>query len=303
MGPKRKYDEEEVSNKQPKYFPTSIDSDEEVEPLYDIPSDQESNEENLMDVSEFRSEIKDDQVDEGLHLNDDDNANQKSIDIEAFDIEEDLKSGVFDKDGNYIRNNPLNRADNDSDEDEYWLKESIEKNDIADVESKPVKAPKTNYTALEALYRLYFLSASEVDGNVFSTLAHLNKLKKQVKKENRSIFLQYITNTINLITTCVDILERKGFENIYDSGRKQFAQLIKEEAFDQKELVNPLNTKYWMYKWVNQHKIYGPYSCYEMQHWKETYFRDRVVVKIKDDVDSPEKWLYIGAVDFIRRKR
>lgn len=307
MGTKRKYTDEEISTKQAKHYATVDDSDEELD--NELDSDDDSGRQDLLNVDEFR---------EGLDENDDNlrqtvsDVNVESVDndpeiesvaMEAFDIKDDLKSGVFDKDGNFIRRASLEGDRLDSDEDEFWLKESIEKHDIAQVRTKDT-TQKVNFTALEALYRLYFLSSVSSDqSNVLLTLANLNKLKKTFKKQNLTNVLPYISNAINLITICVDILERKGFENVYECNRKKFGVLIKEEAFGEDVLIDPLKSKIWMYRWVGKDKVYGPFSCYEMQHWKNTYFKDRVLVRIEDDEDTADNWLHISTIEFMKIKK
>lgn len=224
----------------------------------------------------------------------------EDVQIEPFNIDDDIKTGKFDKEGNYTQYKKLN---NDNFQQDKWLDEfadikTTQKPKIKLVsnrnsQKKRIQRQKRHYMVEEALLRLkYFISKN---GTVISTLGDLNKLRKS---QDNGEFRSYISNSINFVTDLIEILEQKSIKDVYNLTRNDISSLLKEEALSDKSL-DDLNDKIWSFKWLkNMREVYEFYSTKEMGEWNYNYFVGNVLVKFKDDEDKIENWIHISCVHF-----
>lgn len=233
-----------------------------------------------------------------------------AVKIEAFNIEEETKHGIFDLDGNYIE--AKEDADDAMQDQDRWIEDfkdvkkvaMSQQQNAALISQKQRELQKQNrhYMIDEALIRLqYFLSASDT---VMNTLANLHKLRKmQEKKKQGSVHSDtkdYIKNAIDFISELLAILEQKGVEDLYYLTRPDITNLIQEEALSGSAVVDNYKTKLWSFKWINKQKeVHGLFTNYQMQYWKQSYFNHKAVVKFFDEPDEKRNWLHIDCITFI----
>lgn len=245
-----------------------------------------------------------------------------NVRIEAFDLEEETKVGVFDKDGNYIK--MRGTAEDEAQSQDQWMDDYTSSDAIRQAQLAKQKREATReeqrlknreskraYTPEEALVRLSFLV--DTGETVLGTLGRFNKYRseyvnqqKRARKDGSSVpsgldsKLKYTATAIALATELVEILEQKGIADVYDLTRERIHALIAEESLSHSGGVDNYQAKVWSFKWLHSAgSINEFYTNYEMQYWKQTYFNDGVVVKYKDDHDDEENWLHVRCVGFM----
>ncbi|ODQ80402.1 hypothetical protein BABINDRAFT_7836 [Babjeviella inositovora NRRL Y-12698] len=153
-------------------------------------------------------------------------------------------------------------------------------------------------TSMEALQRLN---------------AKLMQIKKQFKRR-KGARIQQMEETypelkstrehIESITSLCDVIAEKGINDIYEQEREELMRLYKKHSGKdfsvargqqankrtaddagldvQSEAVDSGTVeanKKWVFRWVGDSEIHGPYSNYEMNYWKQTYFDNGVEVR------------------------
>lgn len=143
-------------------------------------------------------------------------------------------------------------------------------------------------------------------------LARLNpkKLRKKKKKgdddDNNKNSIANHEELINRITNvCSILINDKQIDDIYELTREELMRKFqtitgqsfnverslkrsREESEDEDDENSQINNidygeKIWEFRWIGDEDedkvINGPYSSYEMNHWKETYFENKVEVR------------------------
>ncbi|SCU95835.1 LAFA_0G02586g1_1 [Lachancea sp. 'fantastica'] len=248
------------------------------------------------------------------------------IKLDAFNLEEESKTGVFDQFGNYTETKP-NAEDEVQDQDRWYddykedeqlqkAKKSQEKMaEDENIRREQFSKNKRLYTLEESLKRLlYFLDENET---VLTTLGKLNVVRERYKKRkaktktsqkkidedsalHEKLCFQYVVHSINFLTELLDIVGKKGIPDVNELTRIRVAALIEEESLGD-EPINDYETKLWSFKWLRDlATVNGPFTNYEMQSWKSTYFQDNVVVKYgDDDPNEARNWIHISCVHFM----
>ncbi|SMN19500.1 similar to Saccharomyces cerevisiae YHR156C LIN1 Non-essential component of U5 snRNP [Maudiozyma saulgeensis] len=258
-------------------------------PLLDIEKFNRTNELNSIQEKSSQNPT------ENITINDD------SIKIEAFNLDEDVENGNFDKDGYYIRKN--DSSNDSSNEQDQWIDNTSDVNSAQlskekqfayiRKQTRDLRKRSRHYMVEDALVHLKYFIRKE--GTVLTTLGDLNKMRKTTKDEMTK---KYISNGINFITDLIDILEQKDFKNIYQCTREDISRLIKEESLSEVQPDNPKN-KLWCFKWMkNLDVVHESYSTIEMNNWNKSYFRGKVLVKFQSDDDKLENWIHISCLDF-----
>ncbi|QLQ78766.1 hypothetical protein HG537_0B01150 [Torulaspora globosa] len=261
---------------------------------------ENNTEDDMFKIDQGSRNMSNDQYDEDIindspdtHLPDD-----GDIKVEAFNLEQEREEGCLDEAGNYI---PTKEHDEDALQDQdLWI------NDFKDVqkaaasqkhaetsrriENRKVQQSSRHYMIDEALLRFYFFLSH--DGTIIDSLAKLNKRRKTGH--------QYVLNSINYISDLINILEQKGLEDVYLLSRSEVATSYKEECLNDSAVIDDCKSLIWSFRWLSKPTVvYGPYTNYQMQRWKSSYFKDNVVVRFHDDEDRPENWLDINSVTFM----
>lgn len=253
------------------------------------------NTDNLMTKEEFNAENEIEDMDDGK-----DDASETEEGIEAFNMDEEMAAGQFDKQGNYISTQSNNKGDLDS---EVWIDEVGDVQKVAEAHKtqiismrkrdRHISKARRKYMLDEALVRLFYCVDNEE--SILETLARFNALRKKASDE---IVVSTISNAIDLLTDIIDILEKKDIEDIYDLTSPKIKELVEEESLSRNPIDDPKG-KNWSFKWITgSQKIYEYYSDYEMKYWKDTYFNNNVIVKYKDDEDNPKNWLHVSCLSF-----
>lgn len=222
---------------------------------------------------------------------------EEDVNIEPFNIDNEMEHGVFDKDGNYIEKE--GNGDDELRDDEEWMNNVIDTKKINQIEKKEdTKAQNSRfYMVHEALVLLKFFLIDDVN-TVLQSLGRLNKLRKMAISEN-SKSLKYIIYGIELLSDLINILESKGFNGIYEYNRKKVQEAIEEERLDDSSKVDDRKTKLWSFKWLSKlDQIHGRYTNYEMSYWQKTYFQNNVIVKFHSEPDQDENWIHISCLNF-----
>ena len=168
-----------------------------------------------------------------------------------------------------------------------------------------------NVEPLEVLLSDLILLLEPVESPM-EALARLNpkKLRKKKKKgdddDNNKNSIANHEELINRITNvCSILINDKQIDDIYELTREELMRKFqtitgqsfnverglkrsREESDDEDDENSQINNidygeKIWEFRWIgdeNEDKVInGPYSSYEMNHWKETYFENKVEVR------------------------
>ncbi|GAV48502.1 hypothetical protein ZYGR_0V00140 [Zygosaccharomyces rouxii] len=222
---------------------------------------------------------------------------KQDVQLESFNMDEDATQNESRNNMNdgYIQNGEDNRED-------QWIDEVEDVKGVAESQRRDkerrqqklneVQKRQRHYMVDEALIRLqYFINPGET---VLAALGRLNKLR------NRDESSGYVINAINFLTDLIDIIERKGIEDVYSLRRSDLFKLIEEESLGDSFSIDNYKTKMWSFKWIKKPDIiYGEYSNYQMQYWKKSYFQHNVAVKICFEPNEPVNWVHIDCVNFM----
>ncbi|CAI4039531.1 hypothetical protein SMKI_08G1990 [Saccharomyces mikatae IFO 1815] len=250
----------------------------------------------LLDIAEFKKENL-----VGLDYtieNSETEKEEEGVNIEPFNIDDEMEHGVFDRDGNYIKTE-IN-AENESQNNEEWMNDVIKTEDVNRLEKKQnVKAGNSrHYMVHEALILLKFFLADDKE-TALKSLGRLNKLRKKAITEQEKS-LRYVIHGIKLLSDLINILENKGFSEVYDFDRRKVEDAIEEEIFDESSRIDNHKTKLWDFKWLGKlDEKHGQYTNYEMSYWQKTYFHDNVVVKFQSEPDEDQNWIHVSCLRFM----
>ncbi|CAI1733419.1 hypothetical protein SEUBUCD646_0O03220 [Saccharomyces eubayanus] len=250
----------------------------------------------LLDIAEFRKENLVDldiTVDNGKVQEE-----EKIVDIEPFNIDDEVQHGVFDKDGNYIK--AEDNADDEPQDNEEWMNDVIDAEQANRLERKQNTRVQNSrhYMVHEALVIFKFFLTDDKE-TALEALARLNKLRKiAISKKSDSV--KYIIHGIELLSDLANILENKGFNGIYEYNRKKIQDAIEEELFDDASAINNQKTKLWSFRWLNKPgQTLGQFTNYEMSYWQNTYFQNNVIVKFREELDQDENWIHVSCLKFM----
>ncbi|GME74000.1 unnamed protein product [Ambrosiozyma monospora] len=181
--------------------------------------------------------------------------------MESFNLKKEMREGVFDESGNYIRNNNRSDSDSESDDDDddsddsktlesgrdTWLqginKEDIEKARLA--EQKRQTDQKAKFIELKKQARS--IDTADILGKlivlmvpaetVLELLQRLNgdvkKLSKQLKKKRGTEGgevgeeVKRVKLQIKDVTKFVGLLEDRGFKDVYEMSKEQFGRAFR----------------------------------------------------------------------------
>lgn len=304
--PVRKKFKSSLVNVDNEYNLNSSSSEEDIHSDSSEPDIRKDYEDNIANKEEVNSENvihqeKKEHDDESIDL-----GYSRSNTMETFNTKEEAAAGHFDKHGNYISHHG---ASDNEDEDDIFQGRSVD--ELKEIQ-KTAEAHKTQLLMLkkrerqiaknrrkymldEALLRLFYCTKNEY--TVLETLSYFNSLRKS---STNDIEVTAIGNAIDLLTDLIEILEKKGVEDVYELTRLKVKELLEEEESLSRISNDDKFDKLWSFKWINgSQKIHQFYSNYEMNYWKHNYFRGKVIVKFKDDDDIPKNWIHISCVTFI----
>ncbi|CAI4053500.1 hypothetical protein SUVZ_15G3120 [Saccharomyces uvarum] len=254
----------------------------------------------LLDIAEFRKEnladldttVGNSEVQEEVE------EEEENVDIEPFNIDDEVQHGVFDKDGNYIQ--AENDADDEPQDNEEWMNDVIDTGHANRLERKQNTRAQNSrhYMVHEALVIFKFFLVDDKE-TALESLARLNKLRKiAISKKSDSV--KYIIHGIELLSDLANILENKGFNGIYEYNRKKVQGAIEEELFDDASAINNQKTKLWSFRWLNKpSQTLGQFTNYEMSYWQKSYFQNNVIVKFGDELDQDENWIHVSCLKFM----
>ncbi|GEQ71875.1 hypothetical protein JCM33374_g5561 [Metschnikowia sp. JCM 33374] len=241
---------------------------------------------------------------------------QQDVQLEAFNLREEVESGKFDKDMNYIQG----VKDDSDDQEEPWMAEvstsDIQKAKMAQQRSSAGRLneatpPKPLSEVLSQLISL--LEPAE------TPMEALGRLRPQKRKRNKRVEKTPDTQpnneddshrkeTVFLITECCEMLvNEKGIASAYDMSREELMRAFSQEtgetfqakgtkrnADEMEAGASEYGEAIWEFRWVGETNTNGPYSEYEMKYWKDTYFDNNVEVR---KLDEPE-FVHVSRVSF-----
>ncbi|OBA20213.1 hypothetical protein METBIDRAFT_23699, partial [Metschnikowia bicuspidata var. bicuspidata NRRL YB-4993] len=238
------------------------------------------------------------------------------VQLEAFNLREEAESGNFDKDMNYIQHDK-----SDSEDDEPWMAGVS----VADIE-KARKAQQKSSRAGSQKYSVSSKSVPEILPDLIlvlepaetpmEALSRLRPEKKKLKQKTADLNETERKNAVFKLTDCCEqLVNDKGMTGAYDMSREELMRAYFQETgvnfqprgvkrdVEQMEKddgqhgtienqhatgENQYGKAIWEFRWVDDTEVHGPYSSYEMDHWKKTYFENRVEVRrIGDPVFCP----------------
>lgn len=203
-----------------------------------------------------------------------------AVQIEAFDLREELESGAFDDNLTYTRDA--------NDREDLWL-EGVNHTDVQRahkaqkqrLDRKRIEKPQAEILAL----LIRHLEPAETP---LEALARLKRSRDSCRKE-----------AIYNITEACGALS----ENSYDMSREEFKRLYQRQTgSDYAEPSQPHtqakkrkleDEKEWEFRWEGEDQVNGPYTSYEMAYWKDNYFENSVEVRRIGDV-----FTHVSKVDF-----
>lgn len=222
---------------------------------------------------------------------------KQDVQLESFNMDEDTTQNEpsNNTDDKYLQNEDYNRED-------QWIDEVEDVRGVAESQRRDkerrlqklneLKNRQRHYMVDEALIRLqYFINPGET---VLTALGRFNKLRSRNEPS------EYVVNAINFVTDLIDVIERKGIEDVYSLKRSDLSKLIEEESLGDSTSIDDYRTKIWSFKWIQKPEvIHGEYSNYQMQYWKKSYFQHKVAVKICFEPNEPVNWVHIDCVNFM----
>ncbi|KAK6456841.1 uncharacterized protein RJT20DRAFT_34865 [Scheffersomyces xylosifermentans] len=237
--------------------------------------------------------------------------NKKDPKMEAFDLRDEADEGRFDKDGNFIRQ----EEDDLTDAEEEWLND-YKKSDVKNakkaqemrerIEEKKLMDKSNDIMPIHELLTglIDLLEVAETPMEALARLAPRKKNKKLSKNGIDSDAEKLRKETVIKITDfCDKLINDKYLNDTYDLSKEELMRIYKQETgvefqqharglkrsrddedpedIEQDTLKKDIDygEKIWEFKWVGEEEVNGPYSSYEMEHWKETYFNNNVEVR------------------------
>ncbi|EMG50189.1 hypothetical protein G210_4795 [Candida maltosa Xu316] len=278
------------------------DEDDQVEP------------EKIEEISENDNDDDDDDDDGQDYYNHIEDIDERGIrkkpapKIEAFNLDEEEEEGRFDSEGNYIPNNKDDQTDNDDTWLDDYKKADIKKARKAQEEREKLNAQRRidQNVDMDPIEKLIadLVDLLEPDETPTEALVRLNL----EQKKNKSSLNGSIINKV--IDLCSTLTNDKDLDDVYELTREQLMRIFEKETGkpflatrgtkrsldeDNEEEETYYGEKIWEYRWIGEDEIYGPYSNYEMNHWKETYFENNVEVRKVGDTDFTS----VTSIDFL----
>lgn len=217
---------------------------------------------------------------------------KKEPKLEAFDLRDDAEEGQFDVDGNFIRN----AKEQDSMEDSWiddFKKSQVSKAKAAQEQRIRILEERRNNKnqdmslttdLLEQI--IHILEPAETPLEALAKLAPPKRSKKLAKDDN-----ERKQRVLTITELCDDLINDKSIPDAYDLSKEEFMRLYKQETGEDynhrkrkrsdsdDEDDEDEEPKIWYFRWIGDSAIHGPYSNYEMKHWKDTYFENKVEVR------------------------
>ncbi|ODV80117.1 uncharacterized protein CANTADRAFT_48916 [Suhomyces tanzawaensis NRRL Y-17324] len=256
-------------------------------------NDHESHEGEVddVDVARYYNEIED---------FDGERVTKKEPKLEAFDLKEESTEGKFDLDGNFIRHD---QKEEPNAEDE-WL-DGYKKHDIAKAKAaqerrelaKKRKMLSDEVSSIPEIL-IQLIPHLEPAETPIEALARLNpkKLKKKTQEQPEDKLKR--KNISEITHFCTLLSNENDISDIYEMTREELMRYYKSKTGQdfnttkrgvKRELEsdeenrtgndNEYGEKVWEFRWKGDEEVKGPYSSYEMNYWKETYFEGAVEVR------------------------
>lgn len=215
---------------------------------------------------------------------------KNDVQFEAFNLREEADLGILDKDLNYIPKNE------EEEPDEAWLAE-IKSSDIEKARNAQLKREarfktKTARPTDELLSLL--ISLLEPSETPLEALARLSPKKKKGKRqpvlEEEKLRKQKVYDVTG---ACDELMNEKGLTQALEMSREEFMRHFKKETGEEfvidrgtkrkaaslDEETEDYGLKEWEFRWNGEEEVHGPYSAYEMNYWKKSYFNEDVEVR------------------------
>lgn len=238
-----------------------------------------------------------------ISRSDQDSDNEENdVQIEEFSIRKEAVSGIFDKEGHPSKN--------ESDEEEEPWMEGIEKNDIKRAREAKERQNKRDVKSKQVLPRESLIETLvmqlEAAETAYDALHRLRPPKKRKQNPTNLLGDEERKNKVYLITEACETLANTYFvSQIYELSREQLMRAYKQisgkdlgargtkrsasesETEEHEKIIDETiqsgdDQKIWMFRWIGEKEINGPYSTYEMRYWKDNYFENNVEVRKND---------------------
>ncbi|ANZ73846.1 BA75_01780T0 [Komagataella pastoris] len=196
------------------------------------------------------------------------------VKITSFNLDDELKEGVFDQNGNFIANDS-NSDDSDEEEEIYDDKviEKARKQQQTRLMKKKLLAEQKRQERKEINLEKVLtdlIHHLEISETPMEALQRLGKLKNK----------EAITQTVDLCS----LLGKKGYDG-YNMSREElmrlYAQLTGQQLRVKRTLEDAINEDAdgaYEFQYVGYDEVYGPYSREEILDWRESYFKDKEVL-------------------------
>lgn len=237
-------------------------------------------------------DVQQQQLDYHNNIEDLNGASEKpklDVQIEAFNLREEAEQGVLDKDMNYV-------PQEEDEPEEAWLTDvkgtDIEKARKAQLQREAQSKKKTSRSTKELLSIVVnMLEPSETPLETLSRLAPKKKKgKRQPLLDDEKLRKQSV---YELTGACDELMNEKGLPQLFDLSREELMRYYQRETGEEiviqrgtkrssdslEETEEDYGPKVWEFRWTGEDQVNGPYSAYEMNYWKGSYFNDGVEVR------------------------
>ncbi|KAK6204770.1 uncharacterized protein RJT21DRAFT_11029 [Scheffersomyces amazonensis] len=278
-----------------------IDDDRNEEGDEEDDGNEDEEEEETIDNADYYNNVEDfDETKRQLK--------KKDVKIEAFNLREEANEGKFDLEGNFIPNQEDDEQQVIEKAEEEWIS-SYKKSDINKAKRAQEERKKReeqeqirraiDSTSIETLL-LQLIALLEPSETPMEALARLGPKKSRHSKK--------VANdddddgsrkeaVIKITDLCDKLIYDKYLRDVYELSREELMRKYQQETGEsytdhlrgvkrayEEEIPDDTETidygeKIWEFKWIGEEEILGPYSNYEMNHWKETYFDNKVLVR------------------------
>lgn len=223
--------------------------------------------------------------------------------FDAFNLEDEKDEGLYDEDGNFVRNADLD-SEQEKEKDSWYLdhakKDEIEMTRRAQLlrdqrlkELETNKAVRNVETLLSDM--ITQLEPAETPKERLQALnASRPKNRKQRQSEDPDV-ARLRKWKIETITSLANELMDKGRTDIYDETREELMRLYSvETGEDYKQGTKRKHQdEEFEFKYPNDTEIHGPYPKEQIIEWKESYFDDDVLVRAIGDKE------FTRIIDFV----
>lgn len=261
--------------------------------------------EDLTDQGIAGIDVRQQQLDYHNNVEDHNGASEKpklDVQMEAFNLREEAEQGLLDKDMNYV-------PKEEDEAEEAWLTDvkgtDIEKARKAQLQREAQakkRIPRSTKELLSIVVNM--LEPSETP---LETLSRLAPKKKKGKREPLLDAEKLRKQSVYELTgACDELMNEKGIPQLFDLSREELMRYYQRETGEEivihrgtkrnsdslEETEEDYGPKEWEFRWTGEDQVNGPYSAYEMNYWKGSYFNDGVEVRrvgseafrpIKDD--------------------